>query len=131
VIAQSSGRVPLGFIKNTVAGMDDSIDKIPIKSILKKVTESTDDPRVRNIAKSLARHSPKIAMAVASGLLMANGIPPGVILAPLTAAKARHDQKKSGIGLDVSPTGDPDYSEYVPIMAQVIEMIAGHQMRPR
>lgn len=131
-IAQSSGRAPLDFIKNTAAGMDDGIDKIPIKSILKKITESTDDPRVKNIAKSLARHSPKIAMAIASGVLTSYGIPPGVILTPLAAAAAKHTQKKSERDSDASLSGDLDYSEYVPIMAQVIEKIAEHQkMRPR
>ena len=35
-IAQNSSNVPVSFIKNTAAGMDNSIDKVHIKSILKK-----------------------------------------------------------------------------------------------
>ena len=70
--------------------MDDKVDKIPIRSILKKITNSTDDPRIVSVVKSLAKHSPKIAMAIAAGVLTSYGIPSQAVLMPLAAATAKH-----------------------------------------
>lgn len=126
-ITQNSSSVPVIFIKNIAAGMDNSIDKVHIKSILKKIIDSTDDPRVVNITKSLAKHSPEIPIPIADGLLTSYGIPSDVALAPLGAVASKHSHRKSDVATDSSPNDDIGFSEYVPLLAKTIEKFAENQ----
>jgi ribosomal protein L40E len=131
-IVQSTPGMPVSFIKNTAAGMDNGIDKIHIKSILKKIVDSADDPRIVNVAKSLAKHSPEIAMTIAGGVLTSYGIPSGVVLTPLATAASKHIHRKSDMASDSSPITDLDFSEYVPLIAKAIEEFTEKQKnRPK
>jgi hypothetical protein len=107
--------------------MDENIDKIPIKTILKKIIDSTDDPRVVNVAKSLAKHSPKIAIAIAAGALTVYGIPPGAVLTPLTAVAEKHMKTRSGTEGGTMLSDSLSFAECIPVMTKAIEKIAEHQ----
>jgi hypothetical protein len=107
------------------------IEKIPIGSILKRIADSTSDPRVVEITKSSAKHSPKFAIAIAVAALTFYGIPAAPLLAPLARVTAKQMKTMSGTTGGSTSSGNLDLLEYVPLITKAIEKIAEQQRRPR
>jgi predicted RNA-binding Zn-ribbon protein involved in translation (DUF1610 family) len=128
-ITHSSSSMSINMIKNIADGIDDDIEKVPIRSILKRVADSTSDPRVVEIAKSLAKHSPKIAISIAAAALTFYGIPVAPLLTPLAAVTAKQIKTTSATVGDSSSSDNLDLVEYAPLITKAIEKIAEQQKR--
>jgi hypothetical protein len=129
-ITHGSSSIPIGLIKNIANGIDDDIEKIPIRSILKRIADSTSDPRVVEITKSLAKNSPKFAIAIAAAALTAYGIPAAPLLAPLAQRAAKQIITTPGTtGSSTTPNGF-DMVEYVSLVTNAIGKISEQQRRP-
>ncbi len=129
-ITHGSSSIPIGLIKNIANGIDDDIENIPIRSILKRIADSTSDPRVVEITKSLAKNSPKFAIAIAAAALTAYGIPAAPLLAPLAQRAAKQIMAMPGTTVSSTTPDGFDMVEYVSQVTNAIQKISEQQRKP-
>jgi hypothetical protein len=125
-MGQSSSSASISRIRKLASDIDDRIDKIPVTEILTTIAESTKDPKVAEVAKILAKNSPKIAVAIATCVLTAYGIPAYSVI-PQAAGIVAQGLTKSGTATKEDASSDQSMvSQYVPLIGNMVQILAQH-----